>query len=146
RYIQIINGTVAGSNGTIEEMEQIFGRIVDQERMTRNEFDMIGQRKPEISKTVQDNMNVLSEEINELLRNSEITTDQYLDIMEDFSGEMAKEYDKTWDRMKQNTKAYIGILGENLLGGVFEQSKESLSEFIELLSSNQAQEWAAKTG
>src|SRR5699024_11583119 len=57
-----------------------------------------------------------------------------------------KEYAKTWDGMKQNTKAYIGILGENLLGGVFEQSKESLSEFIELLSSNEAEEWAAKTG
>src|SRR5699024_5226099 len=40
----------------------------------------------------------------------------------------------------------IGILGENLLGDVFEQSNESVSEFIELLSSNQAQECAAKIG
>src|SRR5699024_11496234 len=66
--------------------------------------------------------------------------------MEDVYGEMAKEYAKTWDGMKQNTKAYIRILGENLIGGVFEQTKESLYEFIELLSSNKAQEWAAKTG
>src|SRR5699024_12065283 len=62
RYIQILDGTVAGSSGTFEEMEQIFGRIVDQGHMTRNEFDMIAQRMPGFSKAVQDNMNVSSEE------------------------------------------------------------------------------------
>src|SRR5699024_4291983 len=65
RYIQILDGTVAGSNGTFEEMEQIFGRIVDQGHMTRNEFDMIAQRMPGFSKAVQDNMNVSSEEMYE---------------------------------------------------------------------------------
>src|SRR5699024_8685768 len=125
RYIQILDGTVAGSTGTFEEMEQIFGRIVDQGSMTRNEFDMIAQRMPGFSKAVQEGMNVSSDEMYEMLRNGEITTDQFLDIMEDFSGEMAKEQAKTWDGMKQNTKAFIGILGESLLGGVFEQSKES---------------------
>src|SRR5699024_10725420 len=101
RYIQILDGTVAGSSGTFEEMEQIFGRIVDQGHMTRNEFDMIAQRMPGFSKAVQDNMNVSSEEMYEMLRNGEITTDQFLDVMEDFSGEMAKEYAKTWDEMEQ---------------------------------------------
>src|SRR5699024_3754241 len=110
RYIQILDGTVAGASGPFEEMEQILGRIVDQGHMTRNEFDMIAQRMPGFSKAVQDNMNVSSEEMYEMLRTGEITTDQFLDVMEDFSGEMAKEYAKTWDGMKQNTKAYIGIL------------------------------------
>src|SRR5699024_4632037 len=146
RYIQILDGTVAGSSGTFEEMEQIFGRIVDQGHMTRNEFDMIAQRMPGFSKAVQEGMNVSSNEMYEMLRNGEITTDQFLDIMEDFSGEMAKEQAKTWDGMKQNTKAFIGILGQNLLGGVFEQSKESLAEFIEILSSKQAKKWAEETG
>src|SRR5699024_3834744 len=146
RYIQILDGTVAGSTGTFEEMEQIFGRIVDQGHMTRNEFDMIAQRMPGFSKAVQAGMNVSSNEMYEMLRNGEITTAQFLDIMEDFSGEMAKENAKTWDGMKRNTKACIGSLGESLLGGVFEQSKEALAECIDLLNSKQAKEWAKETG
>lgn len=146
RYIQILDGTVAGSTGTFEEMEQIFGRIVDQGSMTRNEFDMIAQRMPGFSKAVQENMDISSDEMYEMLRNGEITTDKFLDIMEDFSGDMATEYAKSWQGMVANTKAYIGILGENLLGGVFEKSKESIAEFIEILSSDEVQEWAEETG
>ena len=65
-----------------------------------------------------------------MLRNGEITTDQFLDIMEDFSGDMATEYAKSWEGMMQNTKAYIGIIGENLLGGVFEESKEKKRRYL----------------
>ena len=146
RYIQILDGTVAGSTGTFEEMEQIFGRIVDQGNITRNEFDMIAQRMPGFSKAVQDNMDISSDEMYEMLRNGEITTNQFLDIMEDFSGDMATEYAKSWEGMVQNTIAYIGILGENLLGGVFEQSKESIAEFIEFLSSDKVISWAQEVG
>src|SRR5699024_7563464 len=119
RYLQILDGTVAGSSGTFDEMEQIFGRIVDQGSMTRNEVYMIAQSMRVFSKAVQDNMSISSGEMYARLRNGEITTDQFLDIMAELSGEMAKEYAKTGDGMKQNTKAYITILGENVLGGVF---------------------------
>lgn len=146
RYIQILDGTVAGSTGTFQEMEQIFGRIVDQGNMTRNEFDMIAQRMPGFSKAVQENMKISSDEMYEMLRNGEITTDQFLDIMEDFSGDMATEYAKSWEGMVQNTKAYIGIIGENLLGGVFEESKEAVADFIDILSSDEMAKWAEETG
>src|SRR5699024_4118399 len=52
----------------------------------------------------------------------------------------------SWEGMVQNTIAYIGILGENLLGGVFEQSKESIAEFIEFLSSDKVISWAQEAG
>src|SRR5699024_11129760 len=48
--------------------------------------------------------------------------------------------------MVDNTKAWIGILGQNLLSGVFEQSKDSIGEFMELLKSDAAQEWATGMG
>src|SRR5699024_6822430 len=134
--------TVAGSTGTFQEMEQIFGRIVDQGNMTRNEFDMIAQRMPGFSKAVQENMEISSDEMYEMLRNGEITTDQFLDIMEDFSGDMATEYAKSWDGMVLNTKAYIGIIGESLLGGVFQESKEAIADFIKVLSSDEMIAWA----
>src|SRR5699024_5717446 len=43
-------------------------------------------------------------------------------------------------------KAYVAILGENLLGGVFKKSKESIAEFIELISSPEVQKKAAEMG
>ncbi|MFD1416799.1 tape measure protein [Oceanobacillus jeddahense] len=146
RYIQILDSAVVGGTGSFAEMEQIFGRIVDQGKMTRGEFDMISQRMPGFSSAVQEAMNVSSEEMYEMLRNGEITTDQFLDIMENFAGDMATEYSKSWEGMVQNTKAYIGIIGESLLGGVFEKSKESIAEFIELLKSDAVMDWAAETG
>lgn len=146
RYIQILDSAVVGGTGSFQEMEQIFGRIVDQGKMTRTEFDMIAQRMPGFSSAVQEAMGVSSEEMYEMLRTGEITTDQFLDVMEGFSGDMAAEYAKSWDGMVQNTKAYIGIIGEQLLGGVFEQSKESIAEFIEFLKSDEVMEWAQITG
>src|SRR5699024_7409437 len=41
---------------------------------------------------------------------------------------------------------WIGILGQNLLSGVFEQSKDSIGEFMELLKSDAAQQWATEMG
>src|SRR5690625_2857914 len=58
RYIQLLDAAVVGGNGTFQEMEQIFARIVDQGELTRTEFDMIAQRMPGFSAAVQENMGV----------------------------------------------------------------------------------------
>src|SRR5699024_2397336 len=67
-------------------------------------------------------------------------------VMDDFAGDMSEAYADSWQGMVANTKAWIGILGENLLSGVFEQSKDSIGEFMELLKSDAAQEWATEMG
>lgn len=146
KYIQTLDSAVVGGTGTFEEMEQVFGRVMDQGKLTRNEFDIISQRMPGFSGAVQDAMGVSSDAMYDMLREGEITSDEFIDIMSDFSGDMAEEYAKTWPGMVQNTKAWIGIIGEQLLGGVFEQSKESLSEFIDFLSSDEVVAWAAEVG
>src|SRR5699024_10011081 len=64
----------------------------------------------------------------------------------DFAGDMSEAYANSWEGMVDNTKAWIGILGQNLLSGVFEQSKDSIGEFMELLKSDAAQEWATEMG
>src|SRR5699024_3331186 len=66
--------------------------------------------------------------------------------MDDFAGGMAGAYSKSFKGMVQNTKAYVGMIGESLLSGVFEQSKSSLHEFEKLLQSPGAQQWAKETG
>src|SRR5699024_2385323 len=82
----------------------------------------------------------------EMVTAGEVSSDDFLDVMDDFAGGMAEAYANSWQGMVANTKAYIGIIGENLLGGVFEQSKESISEVIELLSSEEVEQKAAEIG
>ena len=146
RYIQLLDSAVVGGTGTFAEMEQIFGRVVDQGKLTRTEFDMIAQRMPGFSAAVQAHMGVGSEAMYEMLRNGEITTADFLDVMEDFAGGMADAYADSWSGMVQNTLANVGIIGETILGGVFEQSKESIAEFLDYLRSDDLREWAQETG
>ena len=146
RYIQILDAAVVGGTGTFQEMEQVFGRIVDQGYMTRNEFDIIAQRMPGFSSAVQDHMGVSSEAMYEMLRDGEITSDEFLNVMEGFAGDMATEFSQSWEGMVQNLKAYIGIIGENLLSGVFQTSKEEIAGFIDMLSSDEAIAWAEEWG
>src|SRR5699024_12308640 len=48
--------------------------------------------------------------------------------------------------MVENTKNYIGIIGEKLLGGVFDQAKEAIAELIEYLKSDEVVAWAERAG
>ncbi|NMA75463.1 MAG: hypothetical protein GX963_15230 [Bacteroidales bacterium] len=66
--------------------------------------------------------------------------------MEDFAGGMSEAYAESWAGMVSNTKAWIGIIGENLLGGVFEQSKDIIAELMGFLKSDEVQQWAKTTG
>src|SRR5699024_3234318 len=67
-------------------------------------------------------------------------------VMDDFAGDMSEAYANSWEGMVDNTKVWIGILGQNLLSGVFEQSKDYIGELMELLKSDAAQEWATEMG
>src|SRR5699024_9221891 len=66
--------------------------------------------------------------------------------IEGHAGGMAEAYAKSWKGMAQNSKAYIGILGESMLKGVFPQAKEALYEFTQLMQSEKAKKWAEDVG
>lgn len=146
RYIKVLDGAVAGSNGTFDEMNQIFARVQGSGKLMTNELDMIEQRMPGFSATMAKELGVSQEELRKMTSEGKISADQFMDIMEGFAGNMATEYAKSWEGMVQNTGAYIGIIGQQLLGGVFEQSKDSIAEFIEWMKSDEVQAWAAETG
>src|SRR5699024_6705002 len=42
--------------------------------------------------------------------------------------------------------AYVGIIGEALLEGLFVDGKKTLAKFIEVLQSDEIQDWARETG
>lgn len=146
RYIQLMDAAIVGGSGTFDEFNQIFAQTADLGHLTSTNFDIVAARMPGFSSAMQEHTGLSGQAFRDMLNAGEITMDEFLNVMDSFAGDMATEYAKTWEGMVQNTKAWIGILGENLLGGVFEQSKESLAEFIEFLSSDEVMAWAADVG
>lgn len=146
RYIQLLDAATAGSNGTFDEMNQIFARIQGSGKLMTSELDMIEQRMPGFSGAAAEAFGVTQEELRKMVSEGKVSSDQFLDVMDGFAGDMATEYAKSWEGMVQNTKAYVGIVGETMLGGVFEQSKGAIAEFIEYLKSDDVAAWAESSG
>lgn len=146
RYIKLVGDAAVGSGRPVGEMAQIFNRVQGSGKLMTQELNMIEQGMPGFAQAMADSLGVSQEEFRNMVTAGEVSSDQFMDVMDDFAGGMASAYADSWSGMVANTKAYIGIIGQNLLSGVFEQSKESIAEFIELLKSDAVQEWAAEMG
>src|SRR5699024_6069367 len=115
-------------------------------KLMTQELNMIEDGMPGFSIAMAEHLGVPPEKMREMVTAGEVTSGDFLDVMENFAGGMADAYANSWSGMLANTKAYVGQIGEQLLGGVFEQSKESIAEFIEFLKSDEVMEWASRTG
>lgn len=146
KYIKLVGDAAVGANRPVEEMAQIFNRVQGGGRLMTQELNQIEHGMPGFSQAMAKHLGVGVEEFRKMVTAGKVSSKDFLTVMDDFAGGMASAYSESWAGMVANTKAYIGIIGENLLSGVFEQSKESIGEFIELLKSDEAVEWAKKTG
>src|SRR5690625_5354520 len=114
-------------------MAQIFNRVEGSGKLMTQELNMIEQGMPGFSQAMAKHLGVSTESLREMVTEGKVSSSDFKDVMEDFAGGMAEEYSKTWDGMIDNTKAYVGIIGESFLKGVLEESKKSLADFIEVL-------------
>lgn len=147
RYIKLVGDAAVGANRPVEDMAQIFNRVQGNGKLMTKELNMIEQSMPGFAQAMADNLGAnTQEEFREMVTAGEVGSDDFLNVMNDFAGDMASAYADSWQGMLANTKAYIGIIGESLLGGVFEESKESISEFIEFLQTDEVMDWAKTTG
>lgn len=146
KYIKLVGDAAVGSNRPVSEMAMIFNRVQGQGKLMTQELNMVEEGMPGFSNAMAKHLGVSYDAFREMVTNGEVSSKEFLTVMDDFAGGMANSYAKSWKGMVQNTKAYIGILGENLLSGVFEQSKDGLREFEKLLQSPAAQQWAKDTG
>lgn len=146
KYIKLVGDAAVGSNRPVGEMAMIFNRVQGQGKLMTQELNMVEEGMPGFSNAMAKHLGVSYDAFREMVTNGEVSSKEFLTVMDDFAGGMANAYSKSWKGMMQNTKAYIGMIGESLLGGVFEQSKDSLHEFEKMLKSPGAQQWAKETG
>ncbi|ASE37793.1 peptidoglycan DD-metalloendopeptidase family protein [Staphylococcus pettenkoferi] len=145
-YIKLVGDAAVGANRPVSDMAMIFNRVQGQGKLATEELNMVEEGMPGFANAMAKHLNVSQEEFRNMVTEGKVSAKEFMDVMDDFAGGMAGAYAKSWQGMVQNTKAYIGIIGENLLSGVFKESKKSLNEFEKLLSSPGAQKWASDTG
>lgn len=146
RYIKLVGDAAAGANRPVDEMAIIFNRVQGAGKLMTRELQSIEMGMPGFEKAMATSLGVPQEELRKMVTAGKVSSDQFLTVMDSFAGEMSEAMAGSWEGMVSNTKANIGILGENLLGGVFEQSKESIGEFLTLLRSDKARDWAREVG
>src|SRR5699024_5519743 len=146
RYIKLVGDAAVGANRPVGDMAMIFNRVQGSGKLMTQELNMIEQGMPGFAQAMAKNLGVSQDKFREMVTAGEVDSKRFLDVMEDFAGGMAGAYADSWDGMVANTKAYIGIIGENFLRGVFQDSKKSLSDFIELLKSDTVQKKAQEMG
>lgn len=146
KYIKQVGNAAVGANRPIADMAQIFNRIQGSGRLMTQELNMIEDGMPGFAMAMSDALGVTQAEFRKMVTEGKVSSEQFLDVMDSFAGEMSEAYANSWAGMVSNTKAWIGIIGESILGGVFEQSKESIAEFMEYLKSDDVQAWATEVG
>lgn len=146
KYLKLVDAAAVGANRPVADMAMIFNRVQGSGKLMTEELNMIEDGMPGFSKTMADHLDVSMENFRKMVTDGKVSSSDFLTVMDGFAGGMADSYSKTWSGMVANTKANIGKIGESLLGGVFEQSKESISEFLALLRSDNLRSWASETG
>lgn len=145
-YIKQVGNAAVGANRPIADMAQIFNRIQGSGKLMTKELNMIEQGMPGFAQAMSDSLGVTQEEFRKMVTAGKISSGQFLEVMDGFAGEMSEAYANSWEGMVSNTKAWIGIIGETMLGGVFEESKDAVADFIELLKSDEMMAGAEKAG
>src|SRR5690625_8054152 len=123
RKNKLVGDAAVGANRPVGDMAQIFNRVQGSGKLMTMELNMIEQGMPGFAQAMADNLGVTQEEFRKMVTAGEVGSTEFMDVMDEFAGGMAGAYAESWQGMVANTKAYIGILGQNLLGGVFEDSK-----------------------
>lgn len=148
RYIKLVGDAATGANAPMGEMAQIFNRVQGTGKLTRHELNQIEHRLPGFSQRMAKHVGADSlEAFYDMVSAGKIGSDEFLDVMDDFAGGMSEAYAGTWSGLKDNVLANIGIIGEALLEGLFEDGKQGMAEFLDFLrNSDGLKEWATDTG
>lgn len=146
QYIKLVGDAAVGSGRPVNEMAQIFARVQGSGKVMTEELNMVEEGMPGFAKAMADDMGIPLDEFREKVTNGEVSSEQFMKTMDSFAGKMSGAYAQSFEGMAKNTMAFVGQIGEKILGGAFEKSKKSLNEFLGWISSSEVQNGATKLG
>lgn len=146
QYIKLVGDAAVGSGRPVNEMAMIFARVQGSGKVMTEELNMVEEGMPGFSKAMADNLGVPLDEFKEKVTAGEVSSEDFMKTMDSFAGKMSGEYAKSFEGMTKNTMAFVGQIGEKILGGAFEKSKKSLNEFLGWISSKDVQDGATRLG
>ncbi|MGV3110834.1 tape measure protein [Staphylococcus pettenkoferi] len=146
KYIKLVGDAAVASGRPVGDMAMIFNRVQGQGKLMTQELNMIEEGMPGFAEKMAKQLGVSQEEFRKMVTEGKVTSEDFMKAIEGHAGGMAEAYAKSWRGMAQNSKAYIAILGESMLKGVFPKAKESLYEFTQLMKSDKAKKWAEDVG
>src|SRR5699024_10320403 len=92
RYIKLVGDAATGSNAPMGEMAQIFNRVQGTGKMMGTELEMIEYRMPGFSQAMAKHLGVAPEEMRKMVSEGKVSSDDFLDVMDDFAGGMSEAY------------------------------------------------------
>lgn len=146
RYIKMIGNASAATGREAGETAQIFNRIVGGGKVMTEELNQIEHGMPGFTKAMAEHLKVPQEEFRKMVTEGKVSSDEFLVVMENFSGNLSEEYAKTFSGMYKNTMARIGKFGERVMGEAYDEVKDVLFQFSEMLKSPEIAEFGDKLG
>lgn len=146
KYIKLVDAAAVGMNRSVEETAMIFNRVQGSGKLYTQELNMVEESMPGFSSKLAEHLGVPPEKMREMVTAGEVTSEDFLAVMDGMAGGMAEAFAQTGEGMFKNAMANIGIIGEKMFGEVYKEAKVYLEEFLELLRSDEVREWATRVG
>lgn len=146
RFIGLVGDAAIGSGREVNEMAQIFNRVQGSGKLMTQELNMIEQGMPGFAQAMADSFGVGQDEFREMVTAGEVSSAEFLDVMDDFAGGMSDAYSKSWTGIFSRVKSNLAILGEYMLEGLFPDAKEALADFLETIREDDIRSWAKNIG
>lgn len=146
RYIRLVGDAANFAGVPIENMAEIFNRVQGSGKLMLNELNMLERQVPGSTAKLAESYGVSQEAFREMVSAGEVDAAHFIDVMDDFLGGAGEAYADSFAGLAKNTLAYVGIIGESILSGAFQEAKGELASFVDFLSSPAVQEWAQDIG
>src|SRR5699024_1375656 len=111
RYIKLVGDAAVGSNRPVDEMAQIFNRVQGGGKLMTQELNQIEHGMTGFSNALAKGLGITVDKMRQMVTAGQVSSDDFLDVMDVFAGGIAEAYACSWQSMVANTKAYISIIG-----------------------------------
>lgn len=146
RFIGLVGDAAVGSGRDVSDMAMIFNRVQGMGKLMTQELNMIEDGMPGFSQAMAKHFGVGQAEFREMVTAGEVSSEDFLNVMDDFAGGMSDAYSKSWRGIFSRVKSNLAILGEYMLEGMFPDAKEALADFLETIREDDIRNWARGIG